>query len=385
LTAPRPFRRQPELPLALPTGVHLRLPPRVYDDSHALGAEDLAKLYWDPTSWWAQSEHNPHRREPRRLARRYTRNTADALRILLTQGVSAYEAAFVIEPDDGRSDWARTRDEIRTVLRSKGVEIPKSDFSDRTLWGLIRKHGLVHRVFEVARADYEAARRAGRRHLTEHDDRRLRETARLIRAHKDLGPALIGGVFEAAVLWRREDDPDTLLRARFDYLRPQRIFAIERVETRGARDIDGAIRRTIEDNDLEIPRRLLAEAWERLVGFVAEGQVHAWDETGGRAAVLSDERDMLKAYAAGDPVWVWIFIQQPVDEIGAERGTVIAPRWHQAGGKVWDAGGEKIEAALSSYREFRQRFALDRQWAVIDEAKELLDADVRTRLKREMV
>jgi hypothetical protein len=387
MTAPRRVSSpQGQLPLQLPEGVHLRLPARMYEEAHAIGADDLRLLYWDPTSWWAQSEHNPHRHAPRRLARRYQRNTTDALRILVTQGDEAYAAAFTIEPDDARSDLARTRDEIRTLLRGKGVEIPKGDFSDRTMWGLVRKHGLSHRVFEVARADYEAARRAGRRNLSEHDDRRLRETARMIRAHGDLGPALTGGVFEATVLWRREEDPGALLCARFDYLRRRRIYDLQRVTTTGARDIDGAIRRTIEENDLEISRRLLPEAWERMADFLAEGQVYAWDESGERAAVLSADRDLLKSYVdAGAPEFVWIFVQLPVDEIGAEKGVVVAPRWHRPEGRIWEAGAEKIDAALEAYRAFRGRFALARQWAVIDDTKELVDADIRTRLKREMV
>lgn len=385
MTAPRRVQsRQAELGLQIPEGVHLRMPARIYDDALAIGADDLRLLYWDPTSWWAQSEYNPHRRAPRRLARRYHRDTGDALRILVTQGLEAYAAAFVIEPDDARSDWAKTRDEIRAVLREKNVEIPRGDFSDATMWGLVRKHGLQHRVFAVARLDYEAARRAGRRHLSEDDDRRLRYTARLIRAHKDLGPALAGGLCEVAVFWRREDQPDALLCARFDYLRRQRMFEIAKVNAAGARDLDSAIRRTIEDGDLEISRRLNAEAWDRMAEFVAEGRVHAWDETGQRASVLDDERELLASYVvAGAPDWFWIFVQLPVDDIGAERGLAISPRGHRPQGRLWDAGGAKIAAGLKAYADFRQRFPADRPWAVVDEAKELVDEDVRIRLKKD--
>lgn len=373
--------------MAPPEGVHLRMPAAIYEEARALGAEDLRLLYWDATSWWAQSEHNPYRRAPRRLARRHHRNLGDALRLLVTRGEGAYQHAFAIEPDDGRSDWARTRDEIKALLATKAVKIPHGDFSERTMWSLVRKHGLAHKVFAVARADYEAARRAGRRHISEEDDRRLRDTARLIIAHKELGPALTGGLCETAVFWRREEDPDTLLCARFDYLRSQRIFDIQKVAPAGARDIDGAIRRTIEEGDLEIARRLLPEAWARLCAFVADGAVYAWDGAGERAVVLRGERELLQAYVdAGEPQWVWVFCQLPVDEIGAERGAVVAPRWHTPQGRIWDAGGEKIETALQAYRDFRKRFAgFERSWAKVDEAKELTDADIRVRLKKELV
>lgn len=376
--------RQSSLPLQLPEGVHLRLPARLYEDSQAIGAEDLRLLYWDPTSWWAQSSHNPHRQQPRRIARRHNRDMGEALRILVTQGDEAYAAAYAVEPDDGRSDWVRTRDGMRDLLREKHVEIPRGVHDDASLWRLVRKHGLAHRVFEVARADYESARRSGRRHMTEANDRALRYAARLIRAHKDLGPALAGGLCDVTVFWRREDDPDTLLRARFDYLRRRRIYEIEKVGGAGARDIGQAISRAIEEGDLDIARRLNAEAWERMAGFVSAGVIHAWGADGERSSVLSDERELLKSYvAAGAPDWFWIFAQLPVDDIGSERGLVIAPRGHRPQGRLWEAGGHKIAAGLAAFRNFRDRFSVDRPWAQIDEARELVDDDVRIRLKKE--
>lgn len=372
--------------IAPPEGIHLKMPSTVFDDAPAIGAEDLRLLYWDPTSWWAQSGHNPHRKATRRSARHVHRAQEDALRLLVTRGESAYAAAFAIEPDDGRSDWARTRDEIRAVLREKHIEIPKGDFSNGTLYRLVRKHGLQHRVFDVARLDYEAAERAGRRHLSDADDRRLRQTARLIRAHRDLGRALSDGLCDTAVFWRPQEHPGTLLRCRFDYLRPQRIFDIVKIAAGGARDIDGAIRRTIEDADLLISRRLQEEAWEQLVHFVAERRVYAWDETGERAQVLQSERATLESYVSGSaPQFVWIFTQLPVDEIGAERGAIVAPRWHKPTGAAWDAAGAQIAEGLKAYGEFSKNQSLDRPWSKVDDTKELTDADIRVRLKKELL
>lgn len=377
---------QPGLPLVLSEGVHLRLPDAVYFDVAALGSSDMKALYWDPPTWWAQSDHNPHRRATRRSARRAGKDLGTALHTLVIQGEEAYAGAYAIEPDDARSDWARTRDEIRAVLREKNIEIPRGDFSYENLVRLVRRHGLAHRVFDVARLDYEAARRAGRLHVSEDEDRRLRFTARLIREHAELGPALSGGIGELAVFWRREDDPDTLLRAKFDYVRRRRIFDLKKIGNSRGRDTDTAIRQAIEDYDYDIQRRLYQEAWGEMARFVRQGAVHAWAADGEPARVLQDDRALLEAIVeAGEPAWCWIFVQLPVDDIGQERGAVIAPRWHRPEGAIWEAGGQKVETALANYRAFRSGFGLTKPWAVIEDAKELVDADIRTRVKREMV
>ncbi len=377
---------QPGLSLPVAEGVHIGMPDSVYFDVPALGSTDLKALYWDPPTWWAQSEHNPSRRATRRQARRSGKDLGSALHVLVLQGDEAYRNAYAIEPDDGRSDWLRTRDDARAALRSIGVEIPKGDFSNATVNRLIRRHGLAHRYFDTARLDFEAAQRAGRPHVSEDEDRRLTYVARLIREHEFLGPALSGGVAELAVFWREADDPDTLMRAKFDYVRRRRMFDLKKIGNSRGRDTDSAIRSAIEQYDYDIQRRLYDTAWTKAAEFILAGQLHAWADDGQQRRVTTAERDQLAAIAdAGAMQWCWIFVQLPVDDIGQERGAVIAPRWHHPDGAIWEAGGRKIATALETYRRFRDAFGLTQPWAVIEEAKELVDQDVRTQLKREMV
>src|SRR5690606_6252618 len=114
-----------------------------------------------------------------------------ALATLILQGERAYTRRFAIEPDDGSSRFVHTRDQIKAMLKAeKGVEVPRGEFRDAVIHALVRKHGLAHRVFALARSDYEAARKSGRGHLTEDEDIRLRQTARVMFGHKDLGKAL---------------------------------------------------------------------------------------------------------------------------------------------------------------------------------------------------
>jgi len=377
---------QRELHLQIPEGVHLRMPDEVYFNARAIGSSDLKTLYWDPTSWWFQSDYNPERRRAQARApnRRTALDLGTALHALVLEGEAAYTSRFIIEPDSASNSLARTRLAMIRLLEQRGVRVERGE-SRSNIQAMIRRHGLAHKVWDTAYADYERARQNGLQHISTDEDRRLRHTAHLIATHEELGPAMKGGLSEVAVFFRRPEDPRTLLRAKFDKLRIQRMFDLKSIGNWKGRDIDGAIRQAIEQNDYDIQRRFYPEAYEALVRFVRAGKVFAWDPSGEDSAVLADERALLvKIVEGGEMVWVWIFVQIRVDDIGKERAPVIAPRFHRAEGRLWDDAGVKVEAALKSYRELRDKFTLDRPWALIDSTRELEDGDIRSLMKREI-
>lgn len=377
---------QADLPLPVAEGVHLRMPESTYFGARALGSSDLKALYWDAASWWAASTHNPNRRRPQRTSRAAGKDMGSGLHALVLEGEDAYARRFIVEPDAESNRYARTRKAIVDLLATKGVRVPRGEFDMQKLYGLARRNGVAHLVWDVAYADYERAKREGRTVITTDEDRRLRYTAHLIARHKELGAAFQGGLTEVSVFWRREEDPKTLMRARFDYLRIRRMFDLKSLGNWSGRDIDGAIAAAIVDQDYGIQRRLYAEAFERLVAFVAAGNVHGWESGPGSAATFAAERAYLeRVVAGGTPEWVWVFVQMPVDDIGHERGAILAPRWHAPAGRLWDESGVKIEKALEDYRRFRTDRGLSQPWAWVDELKELTDADVRVRTKKELV
>jgi hypothetical protein len=144
------------------------------------------------------------------------------------------------------------------------------------------------------------------------------------------------------------------------------------------------VRRAIEDRDYGVQRRLYAEARDLLEAFVSAGQVFAWNEDGGPAAVLAEERELLAEIGAHrDWQWWWLFYQLRCDDVGAERAPIVVPKFHAPAGEIWERAGEKIEKALAGYREFRDRFGLSTPWAVVEQGRELTDEDVKTRIRRE--
>jgi hypothetical protein len=372
---------QPSLALPLREGIHLRLPRERFDDAGALGVDDLRILYWQPQSWWAQSPHNPDRRVKLSSARRAATDLGLALRTLVVEGEEAYRASFAFQPDEARGDWLRTPVEVKKALAELGENV-------RGVWGdelyrLARKRGIAHRVWEMAWSRFEGARRT-RPLLSEDDDRRVRFTVGLIAHHKDLGQAMRGGLSDVSVFWRREEDPDTLLRFRFDVLRRQRVYHLNQIGNWRGRNIDAAIADAIEQSDYGLQHRLGLEAFEAFRRFVREGQTFIYADDGEFAFLTDEDRSQLRLIAeAGDPLWIWIFVQLRSDTFGSERAAVVAPRAHAPEGRLWDEAGQKIDEGLAAYRRLRSEHTLARPWSLVDDLKELVDADVRSRMKKE--
>lgn len=376
----------PSLPMPISEGVHLNIPPNVYFEAHAIGSSDLKTLYWQPESWWYSSWANARRRTRlKSSARKSHFELGDALHTLVLEGEEVYRRRFVLEPDEDAGHWIRSPQELKRELREMGVDVAGA--YGPALEKLARRAGLANRYWETAWASYEAAQRAGRPSLTEDQDMRVRATARLITTHPELGPALYGpgGLSEVAVFWRRESDPDTLMRAKFDRIRVGRILDVKTLSNWRGKDRDGAIRDTIEQNEYGIQRRLYqGEAFPELVRFVREGKVYFWADDGEPARPHKEDRELLERIAEKPTVWAWVFAQLRQDAAGQERAPGVAARWVKAEGRMWTEAGEKIEEALENFRRLRAEFGTGREWVFVDETKELIDSDIRSRRKEEL-
>lgn len=375
---------QAPLNLQMPEGVHLDISDDAYFGARAIGSSDLKTLYWQPESWWFQSYLNPRRRMRVKAFRKQALDLGTALHDLVLLGEEAYQARFIFEPDEESGHWLMTPLEVKAELRKMGKNVDQ--VYGWKLNEMAKRAGLGPRVWEVAWTTFANAKKAGDPYLTEDEDMRVRHTARLLLGHPELKDAFRGkGLSEVAVFWRRPEDPDTLLRAKFDRIALQRMFDLKSLGNWRGRDIDGAIEQSIQDQDYGIQRRFYHEAFLKLIEFVLEGRVHAWAPDGGSRPVIKQDREILSAIAAGGPAtWVWVFVQLRNDTVGQERAPMIIPRWHRPEGRIWNEGGVKIQVALESYRRLRAEFGLDQPWAKIDEAKELTDSDVRSRVKREI-
>ncbi len=381
--------QQPGLDLQMPEGVHLGMPDAVYFDARAIGSSDLKVLYWQAESWWYASWLNARRAIKVKSQRKAHFDLGHGLHDLVLLGEEAYRTRFAFEPDEDEGHWLRTPVQVKRALKDMGRDV--RNVHGPAVMKEAKRAGIAHRVWDLAWANFESHKRQGRPYLSEEDNMRIRQTAHLILSHEELGDVMRkDGLSEVAVFWRRPEDPHTLLRAKFDRLRFQRMFDLKHMGNWRGRDIDGAIADAIQDNDYGIQRRFYAEAFDRLIEFVAAGKIHSWAADGHPAVVDRTERALLEEIAAGGKAtepggteWVWIFVQLRNDAVGSERAPVVAPRWHRPSGRIWDEAGVKIEGALETFRRLRQSFGLERPWALVTNTRELIDADVRSRTKKE--
>ncbi len=379
------------LDLQMPEGVHIGIPDAAYFDARAIGSSDLKLLYWQSESWWYSSWLNARRSIKVKSARKAHFDIGHGLHDLVLLGEEHYRERFAFEPDEDAGHWLRTPMEVKRALKDLGRDT--HGLVGAKLMQAAKRAGIANRIWDLAWVAYESHKRQGRPFLTEDDDMRIRQTARLILDHEELGPVMReDGLSEVAVFWRRPEDPDTLLRAKFDRLRFQRMFDLKHMGNWRGRDIDGAIADAIQDQDYGIQRRFYAEAFDRLVDFVKAGQVHGWGGNGEPVpGVASHARRLLEQIAEGGSAmspggteWVWIFVQLRNDAVGSERAPVVAPRWHSPEGRIWDEAGVKIEAALETFRRLRSSFGLERPWALVTKTHRLIDSDVRSRLKKDL-
>ena len=288
---------EPGLPLPIAEGVHLCIPPNVYFEAQAIGSSDLKTLYWQPESWWLQSWANLRRRGKfKGTARKSHFELGDALHTLVLEGEDVFSRRYVLEPDEEDGKWIRTPQDAKRVLQDKGVDTAGVYGPD--LERLARRHGLANHYWKIAAAEFDRAQKAGRPSLTEDQAARVRFTAHLITSHPELGPALCGpgGLSEVAVFWHRPEDPDTLMRAKFDRLRPGRMLDLKSLSNWRGKDRDGAIRDTIEQAPPDIMSDVL-EAGIMLTGGVARlhGIGPALSERLGLAVHIAEEPDHVVA------------------------------------------------------------------------------------------
>lgn len=356
-------------------GVHLNLPEDLYFAADALGSSDLKTLLRDPATWWYSSRHNPQRqiKDSKKVALR----KGNALHTLILEGAGAYERKFAVEPDESEHpDAARTVSDIKRLLERNGVTPPATHNKEANI-AAAKKAKLGHLVWDVIWHSYTRATESGKAKVTQREDVAFRHMAELVHQHPKLGPALAGGLTEVSIFWRRDDDPNTLLRCRLDKLLRTSTADLKTLSNWKAQSTRHATVRQITEFEYDIQRRFYDEPRKLIGRFLEEGRVFAYDNEGVQANPTRDEFKILREVAKVDRwLWAWIFYQVRSDEYGKERAPVLIPWFHEPQGQMWDQAGEKIERALKNFRDYRERYGFEMPWAEIGDVAEIQDSDL---------
>lgn len=364
----------PQLALDIIEGIHLNLPESVYFDVNALGSSDFHILDKDPASWWYASPFNPERKEQRRRSRALA--FGSALHALILEGEAAYASRFVVEPDGESSQWLRSRTAIVEALEQKGRFLSKADsFDTKKLVAAARAAGIDNRVWDVAQADFETAKKLGKTYITQDEDRRLRRMAHIVANHWDLGPSMRKGLSEVSIFWREPEYPDVLLRARIDKLLPNFVLDLKTFSNTRDESAEDASLAAIVNHGYDLQAEHYRRAREKLAEFVAEGRYWRWgDEANNRYKyhlVEAEKQTLREICASQDWLWVWIFYQVQSDDYQRASAPVVRCWATEPRGEMFDNARAAIDRALSNYRDWTQREGLNRPWADVGPIKPL--------------
>jgi len=195
-------RQELSLPEAgLAPGIYFWLPEIQYHADPALGSSDIRAIRKDIDRWWRGSRFNANEAE-RALYQRDSKALiiGKAMHTLVLEGRDKFETFYVRRPDDP----------------------PGSNATDKA------------QLTKSAKRDLLAGQ-----HLLHADDWELcARTADLIERHPDLATALVGGLNEVSVFWRRNDG--VMCKARFDRLKPNGVGDIKSIENQYDRSLDAA-------------------------------------------------------------------------------------------------------------------------------------------------
>lgn len=292
----------------LPDGVYFDLPDDEYHQALALGSTDLKRLLASGPDYWWWSPLNP---QPQERAASPQQEFGKALHKLVLEGTQAFESLYVRRPDD----LARLDAKAKAILAPNGETVLASD-------------------------DYD----------------RIQISGRLIADHPDLATAFEGGVPEVSVFWHHTLDDGFIVpcKARFDYLKPRGIGDLKSIRNLFGRPFQEACTRAIVDYRYDIQAAHYLAGRAELAHLVADGAV----------------------YGDHDPAWLkrvadtksfgfmWVFFQ-------AEGAPITWAKSVSPGNSILAIGERDRDAAMNTYRTYRQTFADGAQWLLREPVTEL--------------
>lgn len=369
--------------MSLKPGVYLNLPEEDYFSAPALGSTDIKSLATNPADWWYSSRHNPHYQQPENNRARII---GRALHCLLLEGASAFEERFVIEPDPADyPEAARTVDDLKRLLDNHGIPF-KTTFKKADYISIARENGLQSEVWDLITEPSRRAMEEGLQLISAEDFRSVAHMERLAREHADIGTAILLGLSEVSVFWYREDDPETLLRARLDCLCPGFTLDLKSMSNWQGRSIADAVKREITTRDYDLQRVFYDEAREQLRNFVKAGQVQSFARNAWHPVATDGSPRHIIADIADRDTWSWVWLFYQVRDDKAGKAPILVPRYHEPRGTVYENAEAAIDQALQNYRDYRDRFGLDQPWHHAEPLAEIEDGDlISLQYKRETV
>lgn len=225
------------MPDLIPDGIYIGLNEDDYHADPALGGSALKGCIYDPTEFWWQSAHNPHRPE---------RKESDAMAFgkavhtILLEGREAFEARFYSEAFDASAypDALDTVDDMKAALRERDLKLAgrKDDLRARLV-----EDGFDGQFMDDLRAAFDASVE-GKTHISEAWMHRLALFTAFREADAATAEIFSQGIPEVSVFWTEQG---IRCSARFDWLRMDATWDVKTYSARPGQTSADAIRGSV--------------------------------------------------------------------------------------------------------------------------------------------
>lgn len=338
----------------IPDGVYLNLDDEIYFAQDALGSTDLIKLFKLKYGWWWQSKHNPGHVDKRDPARRF----GTALHAILLEGLGAYEARYVVQPDRP-ADAIETIDSIKAAIAKAGFALTGVSKWVAADWHAAARANIPEvPCWPNILADFTES--VGRRTiLSPTEDRMIRLMRDAALESPEIAPLIKPAVevpmlSEVAILTTNPDG--TRRRRKLDLLLPAFNLDLKTLGNWSGRPLAWAVGDHIARYGYDIQRADYDDGRRDAYRLIAEGKLF-----GG----TPEQRRWIGAFPEKFPAWdwVWLFYQKP-EPTG--RAPVLFPLYDSSGSDIHRFGANKLIKAMAFYHAAVARFGLDRPWTDVE-------------------
>jgi hypothetical protein len=296
--------------VSIKPGVYFDLDEVLYHQDPALGSTDIRRLLRSPPDYFWHSWMNPNRPpiDPDTPARA----RGKAMHKLVLEGEEVFSRFYKRRADD--DEGASPADKTAATKAAKKALAPGQSL--------------------LSGADYDRVCIAGA----------------MISKHPDLGDAFANGRSEVSVFWERGG---VMRKARFDYLKPRGIGDLKSITNTKGIEFKAACRNSIANYRYDIQAAHYLEARGALPALVSEGLING-----------DHDAEWIRAVAAAhEYAFVFVFFQ--ADDAPITWSTILSPK-----NPIIPYARQKIDEAVESYIDFKQRFGTD-MWLMTEPMAEL--------------
>jgi hypothetical protein len=327
-------------------GLHFGLDDATYHADPALGSTDLKSVFLDAVDFQFDKLYGEDKDTPAKV-------WGSAFHARVLEGTEAFERKFKVAPsqkDFPKGQLLVTIQDMREWLAVQDIST-KGCKSKADFVALVKTTDPTAHVWDTIVERFNAQIEEGVTALPAKAAREIELAVEWMTRHEKLQKVLhdgtfIGGSPEVSVFYEYEG---VRLKARFDYLFPGIAIDIKTFRPWRPRETRKNVIKAIRDFRYDIQSAAYRKAFSAIREQYLAGtlQVHGEEPY---------ERYIDMLFAKDSIQWLWLFVKAE----GAPVSTLIEFPDELA---VFAAARSEVEQAIGTYKQFREKFGTDKDWA----------------------